>query len=580
MLDTVLQIGRAFRKSKDGMKYHRYIKKPYPDERKNKKGEVKMLYLSLPVRKDFTFDFDGIKEISDENLIEDLYYLKFKTSDSDRYTTFFYGDIYWETPKTKKEKDLMGSAFKRGKRLSKNIKSPRVKGFVQSFDQNQKQIEEVLAQHPRVFLHFDFQDGNPHWYSDDEVDQISALMIENFVTEVAHGGIQGVVLDKMLYRTLCSGDLKNDIQFPSFRDSEKYKSKLFTLEDLRDLFYAIDYSSKGLFPIQSTKIKVIVLPKGNNLSGDDYQRFSEEKTSLKNISSKEDEIRTKNKEDSLDTLFAPLEREAIEKIIEFDLILCKQGRASSPDVDLIEIAGLSKSLLSQIAKRIQQIRLSLEDRWKQTIPTDKDPLDIIRSFLNILGDPTKDKKKYQSHLLKVLPKIYTATYYFDPLLLPALIEKTEANLRDPKNQKSGFYFLKWDFEFLTRIQNTEMEGKNLMDIQNSESYKTGLLLGRLAYNLKYAIKSFEKSYVGNLTRRIATLGDLVKFKTYIEEKIIIHEKSYPRVREDSLELSEKVKNFNETYDKNECAFGFFESYFASHPQKQAEGQESETKESN
>jgi hypothetical protein len=75
------------------------------------------------------------------------------------------------------------------------------------------------------------------------------------------------------------------------------------------------------------------------------------------------------------------------------------------------------------------------------------------------------------------------------------------------------------------------------------------------------IKSFEKNYVGNLTRRIASLNDLLKLKVDIEQKLIMHEKTYPDIKEASLTLAEGVKSFKGRYDKNECAFGFFESYF-------------------
>ena len=106
-----------------------------------------------------------------------------------------------------------------------------------------------------------------------------------------------------------------------------------------------------------------------------------------------------------------------------------------------------------------------------------------------------------------------------------------------------------------------------MKIKNSQSYRLGILLGRLAQNFagqNSPIKSFEKSYVGTLSRRITTLADLMKFKTFIEEKIVIHEKNYDNNRSTSLELTQAIKDFpnSERYDKNECAFGFFESYFA------------------
>src|SRR5690606_7610713 len=119
--------------------------------------------------------------------------------------------------------------------------------------------------------------------------------------------------------------------------------------------------------------------------------------------------------------------------------------------------------------------------------------------------------------------------------------------------------LKQDYYFLTKIQNTLTEGENLMKILESPSYRLGLLLGKMAVPLKFEIKSFEKNYVGNLTRRIASLDDLIKLKTDIEQKLIMHEKTYPDIKDASLSIANDIKAFNGRFDKNECAFGFFES---------------------
>ena len=59
MLETVLKIGKAFRESPTGLKHHRYVK-PCPQDTDKRK----ILRLSLPVNEDFSFHFNGIKEIS------------------------------------------------------------------------------------------------------------------------------------------------------------------------------------------------------------------------------------------------------------------------------------------------------------------------------------------------------------------------------------------------------------------------------------------------------------------------------------------------------------------------------------
>ena len=47
------------------------------------------------MKEDFSFDWNGIK-ITPENERDKLYYLKFKTSDSDGLVKYIFGDIYYE----------------------------------------------------------------------------------------------------------------------------------------------------------------------------------------------------------------------------------------------------------------------------------------------------------------------------------------------------------------------------------------------------------------------------------------------------------------------------------------------------
>jgi hypothetical protein len=211
------------------------------------------------------------------------------------------------------------------------------------------------------------------------------------------------------------------------------------------------------------------------------------------------------------------------------------------------------------------------------------PISIDYSFREILGNPQTDSKtgkvsfkpnpKYQSHLLKVLPLIYKENYYKDDTLLPAFLQNVEYSIRvgDPK-----FNFLKYDLKFLLKIQNTKND--RFMEITSSESYQIGFLLGGMAKNLSQEINSFEKNYVGNLTRRIGTLSDFIKLKNEIEQKLIMHDKA-KYTFQTSYDLAQKLKDFKSRYDKEECAFGFFENYFKPIPKKKAEssGETNETK---
>lgn len=669
MLETVLKIGKAFRESPTGLKHHRYVK-PCPQDTDKRK----ILRLSLPVSKDFSFDFNGITEITDENIIENnLFYLTFKTSDADGLVKYIFGDIYYSLSKgteagyyrlgdeNNKKKAYQVSSFFRGcedfKSIEKRYKEQfsnqgRIKSFIAAlfhneFEKNVLFLERVLKyqcgileyfdmkrngeavlftnllsnenelqrftakkifstikqgrgakkvfkdildiEEPQwsyiesnkkmieklvnystcdLFLHFDFNGKN--WYDfTEEFNIINSKILDDF-TESSNQP-KGYILKKYLYKTLSSPE--KDLQFPLFRAQSRYRSKIFqNIEEILDLLYAIDYSKIALLKIPKTDIKIIVFPRGKNLTAMHYERFMQKSNSLQQEQEQEAIIGQDNIYISQEQLFAPLVENAIDDIIQFDMIFSKQGGQTAPDVDMVEISGVGRSHLKEIYQRIGRIKKDLYDKRNSEIKTGLKPFSITFSFLNILRDSTSDMKKYQSHLYKVLPQIYTGTYYNDAILLPAMIEKTETNIRAGK---PDFNLLKYDFYFLTTIQNTIQEGGELMKLQESQSYKIGLLLGKLAEQFAAwrddcPIKSFEKSYVGTLSRRITTLEDLIRFKRFIEEKLVIHEKNFKSVKDTSYELAQVVKIFTGRYDKNECAFGFFESYFAPFAGKQSD----------
>ncbi len=705
-LDTVLKIGNAFRKSKSGLKYFKYIKScPIDTDKTN------VLRLNLPIKEDFSFDFENISIIDNENIKgsatvdSKLYYLDFKMSDSDTSPKkYLFGDIHFEVIEGDEkryktdlgdkassfdnwnkffEKVIRGKLKEADKKIEKKInakkdataeikeqqliennaiykfqKSQLVNDFREAFDANKSKIENLLfycqgieksikmktfqvsiledaqelefltakkifelnntdisgkkrlakmlnltvdkitweeienntkhieslmkSKSCNCFLHFDFSNttvGGKYWYeAKEELNFIYEIFIDAFGEKVLikENDIvveEKYVFNKMLYKTLCSGDSKNDIQFPNFSDSKKYKSRAFSKDQVSDLFYAIDYASRGFMP--TSDVKLIVLPNGDNLDATDYDIFAKD---FRN--KREDTIHNRNNA-SDDLMFFVDENEAQsddEKITTFDMIFSKKGSSSSPDVDLIEISGVNKSSLKAIKQKIKEVGEEVFEKRKHDlflIKTELKPLSIFWAYLNILGVGQTDKHgkvsfktnaKYQSHMLKVLPKIYTANYNQDDLLLPKFIENTEYSVRQSDVK---FSFLKYDFEFLLAIQNTNIYKSNLSKIMNSNSYKMGLLLGELARNFSgenSPIKSFEKNYVGNLSRRIGRIDDFIFLKSDIEQKLIMHEK-VNFTKKVSNELSELIKSHSGVYDKNECAFGFFESYFKSFRKK-------------
>jgi hypothetical protein len=394
MLDTVIQIGKTFRNSLNGLKYHRYIKSPTLQSKWEQ-----ISFLSLPVREDFSFDFDWIKPITDENLKQKLKYLTFKTSDQDGAIKYIYGDIYYGKNKNGKEFGnyrITVNAFENGVKYLKKCQNDSLLNFVESFRNNIKEIHEVLSTNNNIFLHFDFNEKQ--WYENDVIDGINKIMVENFTEEVKKENFNGLVFQKMLYRTLCSGDEKNDRQFPLFSNRNKYKARLFNEEDVMNLFYGINYTEKPTinpfnFKVakSSEKIKIVVLPRESesfsNLNAKDYEDFS---------STREEVIKTAYELKDNDWLFSSLLSNVKEDIIAFDVIFVKEG--SRVDNDVLEISGLEKSFVKVVNDRINRIRSECEHECERNFF-------VIDSFIKIFDDKSTALKKYQSHLYKTLPKI-------------------------------------------------------------------------------------------------------------------------------------------------------------------------------
>ena len=398
MLETVLKIGKAFRESPTGLKHHRYVKQCPQDTDKRK-----VLRLSLPVNNDYSFGFNGITEITDENIIKDkLFYLTFKTSDADTSIKYVFGDIYYIRDKKDKESGNYRTkiyskynAFERAQDVLKNLQNKRILDFRGTYENQKEKIEKLILEYnswnknssyDAIFLHFDFMRDTKEWHAKEVLDELNRLMINHFCSEIKNSKVEGLVFNTMLYRTISSGDEKNDIQFPFFNNSHKYKSRVFSLDDIKNLFYAINYTEKpSIKPFYlgvgaaNEKIKIIVLPRGENLNAEDFEQF--------NVS-REEVVKIANDTGINDLLFAPLVEKVGSSIISFDVIFVKEGQ--NVDSDLSELSGIERSFVKEINERISRLRIPIEDKCNKR-------LSIIRSFLNILGDGTKSNKKYQSH---------------------------------------------------------------------------------------------------------------------------------------------------------------------------------------
>lgn len=427
-----------------------------------------------------------------------------------------------------------------------------------------KEDEQLKLYKGSLYFHFSYR--GKQWYEfTDAFELITKKMLNEFVLQTE----KGFVFQKTLWPTLCSGDKKNDIQFPGFSLSGRYKSRSFTSEEVEDLFYAVQYAKKGNL-IPATDYKIVVLPRGENITAEDLIEFRDNEGN-------EGILRNSNEfsDDLVSSILG-----GCSAITSFDFLFLKNG-GNKPDTVLIELSNITKSNLSYTNQRIKQIAHDIyKEREDELNATNLSPFEIPRSFKNILGevqfDEKKNKiefvdsKKYQSHILWALASIYQSNYYNDESLLHSFIQNVEVAIRLGKGQNDEVTFrldrriylgLKYDLIFLLSIQNNQ--SNRYMEIIDSKSYQIGVKLGKISKPLKKAIKPFEKSYVGLLSRRIPTKDECISFVNDICQKLVMHESAWPA---SCAEVCTDLANLPVAeYDADKLAFGFFEGYFRYEP---------------
>lgn len=596
MLDTVIKIGKLYREAPDAHKYHEQINLAWKDvealrKKKDKDGNaIETVFLELPViekENSYEFDFLNLNKIEDEDKQKQIHYLNFKTSKKDAEKRYLFGDIVYSHFIDKRGNinesgnyRLFGkwekkASFEGAEPLNTFIKSDTIRKFRDAFRINRDKLEELLRSEQSIVLHFNFN-GKAWVKIPDLIDSIDSIIMfykpddssnslvgyirEKFSEEFIENNklTDKLTLNKYLYKTL--GGVT-----PGFSNKDSYKNQTFTKDNIISLMYATQAYQDPIIRINN--IGIIALPHSDNITSDDIITFFDREKRGLYLEAQEEARLAENLE--ADEMFAAMTENNLSNTVKYDIIFTSIPKSPSGVFsDLIEISNIEKSLLRQVHDKVQKEKRKVTMLINEKFPNAKKPFtfSVRFSFLKILGDVTKDKKKYQSHLLKVLPQLYSNTYYNDPTLLPAFIEKVEYNIREGGQI---FNTLKYDFYFLMNIQ----QNNNLMKITESRSFALGRHLGIMARQFAAwrddcPIKSFEKSYVGNLSRRITSIDELVKFSGFLNEKLTIHNRLYPEVKNSYLQLVDTINNFEgEKYNRHNCALGFFESYYSKNESK-------------
>ena len=437
--------------------------------------------------------------------------------------------------------------------------------------ENNKKLKEaksdeelLLLNSASIFLHFSYENGNgdeKSWY--DLSNTLELVIREMQKKYVDDKNKERLVLKKSLWPTICSGDDKNDIQFPNFDLENRYKTRVFTESEIEDLFYGDEYAKKNGKKISDSKYKLIVLPCGDNLKAEDLKLFQEKRNEPAIVSANE------YKDDLISSIL-----EDSSTFTSFDFIFAKKERTKANDTYLMEISNITQSALNRVNKRNKEIADKVYAERNKEIKIDKlernkekkeDYSPICNSFRNLLGNVQMNNttgkaeivasKKYESHILKVIPLIYKEDYYNDPYLLHSFVTNVESATR----LGDGSFWckiLKYDLMFILSIQNNKQN--KFMEITNSCSFKLGFKIGKMAQPLRF-IGSFEKNYVGLLSRRVSTKEDCIRFVTDLCQKLVMHDSVWSVM---SAEVFDDLAKLPEDkYDKDELSFGFLDGYF-------------------
>lgn len=418
--------------------------------------------------------------------------------------------------------------------------------------------ELLLLNSVSIFLHFSYEDGNRDekcWY---DFSNTLELVIRKMHNEYVDTNKEGLVLKKSRWPTMCSGDKKNDIQFPNFDLENRYKTRVFTESEIEDLFYGVTYAVKNGKNFSDSNYKLIVLPCGDNLKAEDLKLFQEKRNEPAIVSANE------YKDDLISSIL-----EDSSTFTSFDFIFARKERTKPDDTYLMEISNITRSNLNRVTSRICKKAYQVYAGRNKEIKVDMSLSICCKSFSNLLGDVQLDStgkvkiaasKKYESHILKVLPLIYKGDYYYDPSLLHSFVTNVESAIRLGGSQ-FWYEILKYDLMFILLIQNNKQN--KFMEIINSASFKLGVKIGKMAKPLKKAIGSFEKNYVGLLSRRVSTKDDCIRFISDISQKLVMHDGMWATM---CAEVCDDLANLSETeYDKDKLSFGFLDGYFKYEP---------------
>ncbi len=566
MLKTVLHIGETLRKN-NSVEFIPFIQKGYFEGRTRKYKDSK------GIEKIHTIEDKPLVRIYDINTNKTQWSIHkskvppnenipptfIKGDNNDRFyiagdinSSFLGGKIKLLEYFKEIDKDLQNS---------KNPKLPeKVTQFRKALLVKLEELEEIIRDFKskkenakrKIFIQFRFIDKDQTYFWKDLNRELSE--IANFIISARYKGVDknsgSLILKKSPISFFTSYNL-NCLQYLQKTNALKSLTLDTNHTTVKNLLVAENHitSRKGYIG----KVLVQVLPVGD-YSSEDLRKF----LSLKPKDKRSDNIKQIKQLPEHFSLFS-IEPEI--QISKFDVLFLHKG-AQTTDI-ISYIPSINKSIIEDIAEKEKAARERTLEIMKNKNITGEylilnaNQLSTLQAIKTLLASFGKDDENLTKYQRNALYKLIRGNYYREPLLLKALIEKTEHALRNSIEKKYKWKVLELFINFV--YLNFILHENEYLLMQETQSYKLGYLLGTLSKELKNKINSFSKQYAGNISRRVARMDDFVKLLNFVHEKLVIHEKDN-FTKQISNEITTLIKNFNEQYKKDYVVAGFFEAY--------------------
>lgn len=562
MLNTFLQIGKKLREDTSTVKFLPFIE--FGDKKAivDRKGNIKQEKPFVQVYNVYINKNNWEIKKSDKPYDENTNVTFIKGDNQDRF--YIAGDINTLYLGNKRQlKPYL--EIKNSKKVSSRIHN--LSNFIQNFRQTlsynldaiQKSIDKFYIKNKKqkLYIQFKFHKNGRNFYWEDlyeDLQDIGNYIIENVYLK------KGNLIKKAPISFFSEYNLNNS-QFLDQSNSYKSLSIKESIDSLKNIIVASKYISGK--EDRFGKAVIQVLPTGK-YSKDSLICFLGIKATKRRGSNFKEDNR-KKEIDPIDLLLSSFEKD--NNIRKYDILFLNKGGQTT---DIIAyISSINKTDIERVKSKWRKARKSLDKYYLSEIESFMQSVKInsinksliknitpFRALYNLLRGQGKKNKKLEKHQRIVLYKLFRDQYYRDSQLLRGLIDKTQYGIRNNEEYRAQFLNLFINYLYLNYI----LHYNQFIMIQNTQSYKAGILLGELARNLDQEINSFSKQYAGNISRRVATKQDFQNLLNFIHEKLVMHEKLYTNVREKSTKLNKLLANFTEQYKKDYAVAGFFYSY--------------------